>query len=473
MKNIYLKSFLAFLIMFSFSCEDINEDINSNPNDILISDVEDKLFLTGSQLANIQMQLGHLNRISGMYSGQLIGFSSLYSNIYGYALSTVESNSEWNALYVGVLTNMRSIQNNSSNNLLVGISQIIEGHAFGTAASLWGGIPYSESGNPEIEDPIFDSQTSVYDAAIAKLNAGISTLQSASSSSLSQDIYFGGNKDKWIEAAYTLIARFNLHKKDYAAAVSAANNGISTSSGDMQYNPPATQTGDMNLFATILNGSRAGDIGNSSGGSESYLLQLLNSSNSINRNNSKTDETARYGYYKINSSSGAANTGIIAETEPQNMVTFFENELILAEAKARQGGVADGLSHLNNVRSWLNSGSNLNDNHNSGGFKYEAYTASDFNSGGLENTDGIDPKSAFLREVIEERYVSGFGMHIPFNDARRLRKTDSAISVPFTLVLGPNPPYPERMPYAANELNSNSNAPAEDPGIFTKTQVNQ
>jgi len=473
MKNIYLKSFMAFLIMFSFSCEDINEDINSNPNDILTTDVENKLFLTGAQLANIQLQNGHLNRISGMYSGQLIGFSSLYSNIYGYSLSTVESNSEWNALYVGVLTNMRNIQANSSSSLLVGISQIIEGHAFGTAASLWGGIPYSEAGNPDIEDPIFDSQVSVYDAAIAKLNAGISTLGSASSANLSQDIIFGGNKDKWIEAAYTLIARFNLHKKDYGAAISAANNGISSASGDMKYNPPGTQTGDMNLFATILNGSRAGDIGNSSGGSESYLLQLLNSSSSNNRNNAKTDETARYGYYKINSSSGAANTGIIAETEPQNMVTFFENELILAEAKARQGGVADGLPHLNNVRSWLNSGSNLNDNHNSGGFKYEAYTASDFNSGGIENTDGIDPKSAFLREVIEERYVSGFGMHIPFNDARRLRKTDSAISVPFTLVLGPNPPYPERMPYAANELNSNANAPAEDPGIFTKTQVNQ
>jgi hypothetical protein len=29
------------------------------------------------------------------------------------------------------------------------------------------------------------------------------------------------------------------------------------------------------------------------------------------------------------------------------------------------------------------------------------------------------------------------------------------------------------MPYAATELNSNSNAPAEDPGIFTKTEVNQ
>ena len=72
---------------------------------------------------------------------------------------------------------------------------------------------------------------------------------------------------------------------------------------------------------------------------------------------------------------------------------------------------------------------------------------------------------------MEERYVSGFGMHMPFNDARRLRKSGSSFAVPFVLVDGPNPPYPERMPYSANELNSNSNAPA-DPGIFAKTEVN-
>ena len=201
MKKIFTKSILALLLVFSFSCEDLNEDINANPNDILITDVEDKLFLTGAQLANIQIQLGHLNRISGMYSGQLIGFSSLYSNIYGYALSTVESNSEWFALYVGVLNNMRQLQDNSTNSLLVGIAQIIEGHAFGTAASLWGGIPYSEAGNPEIEDPVFDTQVSVYNAAIAKITAGISTLQSTSSSSLSLAIASASSSSKAKDSA--------------------------------------------------------------------------------------------------------------------------------------------------------------------------------------------------------------------------------------------------------------------------------
>ena len=111
------------------------------------------------EYADAYNNLGNLlNRISGMYSGQLIGYSSLYANIYGYSLSTVEANDEWGQLYVGILTNMRYLQENSSSSQLVGIAQIIEGHAFGTAASLWGAIPYSEAGNPEIEDPVFDGQ---------------------------------------------------------------------------------------------------------------------------------------------------------------------------------------------------------------------------------------------------------------------------------------------------------------------------
>ena len=476
MKNKYSKILAVMLLASSFSCEKLVEGINENPNDILIQEVETKLFLTGGLLANIQIQLGHLNRISGMYSGQLIGFSSLYSNIYGFNLSTAESNDEWNDLYVGVMTNMRHIATNSKNPLLVGIAKIVEGHALGTSASLYGDIPYTEAGNPEISDPKFDPQIEVYKSAIALLDDGITTLGSASSLNLSQDIYFNGDKNKWIAAAYTLKARFYLHMKDYQNALSAAESGISSAAGDMKYYPRGATTtaeGDKNLFWTILEGSRAGDIGNSSDENESYLLQLLKGNSPNSRNHSKTDETARYAYYKIDSSGGKANEGIIEQFEPQNMVTYFETLLIKAECAARLGSVADGLPHLNEVRAWLNNGGNLNANFSSMPYRYEAFEVVDFDSGGIENPYEVSPKNAFLIEVIEERYVSGFGMHIPFNDARRLRKSDREIAVPFFLVLGPEPPYPERMPYPTNELNSNSNAPAEDPGIFTKTAVNQ
>jgi hypothetical protein len=475
MKKFIFKTIFIIGILLASSCESIVEDINSNPNDILISDVEEKLFLTGGLLANVQMQLGHLNRIGQMYSGQLIGFSSLYSNIYGFSLSTAEANSEWNALYVGVLTNMRNIASNSSNPLLVGIAQIVEAHAAGTAASIWGDIPYTETGNPDISDPAFDGQVNVYNAVLNLLDQGIANLQGAASSNLVEDIYYQGNKEKWIAAANTLKARFHLHKKDYAAAASAAASGISEASGDMRFYPKESNntSGDKNLFFTILEGSRAGDIGNSSGGVESFLIQLLDSNSAVSRNNSKTNEFARLGYYRINSTGGAANNGIVAGTEPQNLVTYFENELILAEAKARLGSIEDGLPHLNNVRAWLNSGGHLNKNHIGNTFKYEPYELADFNSGGIENPNGLNAKTAFLKEVIEERYVSGFGTHMAYNDARRLRKSDGQYAVPFFLVNGPNPPYPERMPYATNELKSNENGPKEDPGIFVKTEVNR
>ena len=472
MKNIYKFLIFISLVYTVFSCEDIVSDINENPNDLIVSDVQEKLFLTGGQLANIQLQCGHLNRVSGMYSGQLIGFAALYSNIYGYNLSTGESNDEWRALYGGVMTNMRHIRENSDSALLSGIAAIIEAHAFGTGASLWGDIPYSEAGISEIEDPIFDPQVNVYNSAIALLDEGINTLNGATSEPIDEDIYFNGNKDNWIAAAYTLKARFYLHQKDYSNALSAAQNGISSASGDLKFVPGNAVSGDTNLFWTILAGSRSGDLGNNLDGTESYLLQILDSSNALSRNHSKTDETARRAYYMIDAS-GSGNEGIIQEREPQNMVTFFENKLIMAEAAGRSGGVTEGLPHLNEVRNWLNSGGNLNASFIGKAFKYSPFEISDFNDGGIENPDKISPDDAFLREVIEERYVSGFGMHMPYNDARRLRKSDNAIAVPFIMVDADNTRRAERMPYAQNELNSNSNAPDEDPGIFSKTSVNQ
>lgn len=474
MKN--LKYFILSAFVFIISCEKMVEGVNDNPNDISVADVETKLFLTGGLLANIQVQLGHLNRISGMYSGQLVGFASLYSNIYGFNISTAESNSTWNAVYVGVITNMRHVVNTASSPLLKGIAKVVEAHAVGTAASLFGDIPYSETGNPEVSDPKFDSQKEVYSNVIALLDDAISTLSSASSVNLSEDVYFGGDKNKWIAAAHTLKARFYLHQKDYANALASAQNGISSASGDMKYIPRGSSNiaeGDKNLFWMILEGSRTGDIGNSSGSVQSYHLQMLDAASSISRNHAKTDETARLAYFKINSGGGSLNKGVIEQFEPQNMVTFFENQLIKAECAARNGGVAAGLPHLNAVRAWLNSGEGVNDNFSNLSFKYEPFVAADFDNGGIENKDGVDSKTAFLREVIQERYVTGFGTHIPFDDARRLRKSDASIAVPFILVNGKNPPFPERMPYADNELNANENAPAEDPGIFQKTAVNQ
>ncbi len=467
---------LLFLIILGVfvSCEDLVDGINDNPNDLTPEDVNPEFFLTGAMLANSVAQAGHMNRISGLYSGQLVGYTSLYSNIYGYSLSTAETVSTWSRIYIGVLPNVRTIREKAPDNLLlVGISKVIEAHAIGTIASLCGDVPYSQVFQVEVEDPAFDNQMSVFSSLIGLLDSGISDLSVAvSNDDLTQDIYFEGDAGKWLAAANTLKARYYLQMKDYAAAYTAAQNGISSADGSMKYIPrgdPALTEGDKNLFNEILAGSRTGDIGNDG----SYLMQILDPADASYRGNAKTDETARFGYYAIDQNGASDNLGIIEQFEPHNLVTFQENLLILAEAGARTIDFTTGMDHLNELRQYLNTGGFLNENFIGQAFSYSDYAAADFAAGGMENADNIDDTRALLREIIEERYISGFGMYMPFNDARRLRKSDGDIAIPIPFNNTSATQQPERLPYSDDELSSNENAPSQDPGLFETTMVNQ
>ncbi|MEM9686920.1 MAG: SusD/RagB family nutrient-binding outer membrane lipoprotein, partial [Bacteroidota bacterium] len=93
--------------------------------------------------------------------------------------------------------------------------------------------------------------------------------------------------------------------------------------------------------------------------------------------------------------------------------------------------------------------------------------------GGMENMDAIDTDRAVLREIIEERYVSGFSTYMPFNDARRLRASDSDVIVPFPLNNATTTVNPQRFLYPQDEIDGNSNIPNPIPDLFTVTPVNQ
>jgi hypothetical protein len=333
-------------------------------------------------------------------------------------------------------------------------------------------VPYSEIGQSAISDPKFDGQIEVLASLSTLLDGAISDLNGATSRKESFDIYFNGDKDKWIEAAYTLKARYALANKDYAGALAAAGNGISSSAGDMMYIPrgdAAINAGDKNLFYTIIAGSRAGDLGNAG----SFLLAILDSSDAKYRGNAKTNETARHGYYAIDESSASGNTGVIEQFEPQPIATYSENQLIKAEASARSG-FASGLSALNSYRAWLSGGGRLNATFDdAANYMYGAYVEADFTSGGMENADGVSKDKALLREIIEERYVSGFGSYMPFNDHRRLRGAgESDLVPPFPLNTVGATKHVERMQWSQGELSSNENAPT-DPGLYAKTAVNK
>lgn len=473
MKKIKQYLYIAIASVFLLSaCEDILKDVNDNPNQIVPDDIEARLFLTGAMLANSSGQAGHMNRTSGLFTGQLVGFTSLYSNIYGYSISTAESVSTWRAFYVGVIPNVRYIREKLPNDdLMQGIAKVLEANAVGTAASIFGDVPYSEIAT-NISDPVFDDQITVLQAMDALLDDAIVDLSTATSRTLDEDIYFEGDASSWLQAAYTLKARYLLMRKDYSGAMAAARNGIASADGNMMYMPrgdASVTEGDKNLFWEILAGARTGDIGNNG----SYMMQLLDNTSGVYRGNAKTDESARFGYYTIDENSAAGNQGIIEQFEPQNLATYQENQLTLAECAARIGTFDEALGYLNDYRTWLNGGGQLNDNFINQPFTYDAYVAADFAAGGMENADNINDIDALLREIIEERYISGFGSWMPFDDARRLRVTNPNIDVPFPFNTNTATAHPERLPYSFDELNTNSNSPADDPGIFIKTAVNQ
>ncbi|MDC6366070.1 MULTISPECIES: SusD/RagB family nutrient-binding outer membrane lipoprotein [Flavobacteriaceae] len=474
--KIYISIFCVFLMI---SCSESFEELNSNPNAITVDErLNPSLLIKGTMLADIAINVSHLQRISGMWSGQYRGEISLYLGLYNYDISSEESNSAWGYVYNGILKQNREIAKYYNLNgidrkglLISGITRVIEAHAVGTATMIWGDIPYSEVGVESIEDPKFDTQTEIYEALQNILDEAIILLGSPDTDDdLDEDIFFEGDKEKWLRTAYTLKARYYLQNKQYTEAYEAAQNGISEHDGSMRFTPLETGiVGTENLLYRFMIGSRIGFMS-----VEDTFFRDLLSIDEGSRRNDKTDEKARRNYLEAGGKSGTGSTNIInGEFTPMNLVTYQENLLILAETGARTISFEEGLNQLNLVREFLESEDSF-DIRFSGDVDdkiYEAYADEDFEAGGMENEDGIDKTRALLREIIEERYVTGFGTFMPWNDLRRLRtETDIVVPVPFNR--SGIEIHPQRFIISQNELNSNNNAPV-GLSIFEPMSINQ
>ncbi|MEB2777414.1 SusD/RagB family nutrient-binding outer membrane lipoprotein [Algoriphagus sp. D3-2-R+10] len=468
MKSIIKSSVLSLVSMISFmfsGCEQLVEGINENPNQLTLEEVDAGLFMNGAQLSNINIQLGPYSRMAAYYSGQLIGYEQVERFRYQYEV--VNTDFDWSG-YQSVVNPAREIRRRTEGNALYqGITKVLEAHVVGTYASLFGDIPYSEAIS-DVDDPVFDNQLVVFEKLQTLLDGAISDLENSSGQVIAQDFIFAGNRVKWLESAWTLKARYYMSTKQYEQAYQAALNGISLPRNSMRFTPLDLQGENSTknkYFIVLQNGPNLGT-------GDSYLMQLLDAENPVSRNNEKTNESARSAYYYIDRLNSTSNMGIAHELESQPLLTYEENLLILAESGARTQGLVVGLEHLNSLRAYLNSGAFLNINFAGLSHVYLPYLASDFEVGGMENMDGIDPIRALLREIVEERYVSGFTMFMPFDDARRLRKGDSDIAVPFPLNIPTATLNIERFLVPEDEMTTNENAPV-DPGLFSPTQVNQ
>lgn len=470
MKNIKQISFFVLLTLALGGCN-FYEGKNVDPD--APTAVNPDGLLKGIQLANIEVQLGQSQRILGMWTGQYRGVQLLYLALHEYNISAVESNETWNFTYQSVVKQSRIMREGLKDDpFYQGVGKIMEAHALGSLTAMFGDIPFSEiSQDEKFPNPKFDTQSSVYASIQTLLDEAIVDLKKITGTrTVANDLLFRGAYTKWIEVAFTLKGRYYMETKEYEKAYAASLTGISSGANSLKFIPPGTAIGDGNLMNMMI-ANRGGYFSTGT----TYLTRILGRTNAAgSRNNTKTVEDARSKYYTIPGTSSTTERGVAAQKAPMPLVIFEENLLNLAESGLRTRGIAEGLLQLNKLRAYLNiKGNAFTPIATTDTVRYDAYVAADFLAGGIENRSNLSQEKALLREIIEERYVSLYGQILPFNDFRRLAKSDADIrpAIPFN-----NPTitkHPERLIYAQSEINANPNLPKPIPGIYQVTEVNK
>jgi starch-binding outer membrane protein, SusD/RagB family len=468
MKKLKYIAIILSLTILGFGCN-LYEGKNVDPDAPTV--VNPDGLLKGIQLANIEVQLGQTQRISGMWTGQYRGVALLYLSIHEYNLSAEESNNTWNLAYQSVVKRCRVMRDGLKDDpFFQGVGKIMEAHALGTLTALYGDIPFTEIAQDEkFPNPKFEKQSAVYAGIQTLLDDAITDLKKITGTrTVANDILFKGAHLKWIEVAYTLKGRYYMETKEYDKAYTAALSGISTGANSLKFAPLGTAIGDGNLMNMMI-ANRGGYFSTGT----TYLTKLLGKTFVAgSRNNAKTTEDARSKYYLIGGSSSTTEKGVAAQKTPMPLVIYEENLLTLAESGMRTKGFAEGLLQLNKVRAFLTTKGNFTPITATDTVKYDPYVAADFAAGGIENKDNLTDDKALLREIIEERYVSLYGQILPFNDFRRLAKTDAALrpTLPFNSATATK--HPERLIYAQTEINTNPNLPKPIPDVFQVTEVN-
>lgn len=473
---------LSLATVLLFSCGELVDDLNQNPNNPTSAPYQ--FALTATEVGNIILHTGEPTRKAGIFAGQYTGIERQHLGYSNYNLVSSDFNSHWNTVFSSIVRNALVTQDLAKEQgiegITAGITQVLRAMALGTAGSLWGDIPFDQAGKLEFENPAFEDQITVYDKTQALLDEAISNLSTKTGRPIANaDIYFNGDPNAWIQVAYTLKARFYLQAKNYPAAYTAAQKGIGSDGSSKASNNLRSKHGtavdNANLnYQFFAIASRRNDLVTSD-----FFASLIDSNSSRNpipgnyRGNAKTNETARYDYLLQTTSIGiqpnTKTNGIAQINGDAAMVTYAENLLILAEAGARSD-FATGLKHLNEFRAYMATGGYLA-GPNLGNLKYDAYVQDDFNPGGIENKNSeLTANEALLREILEERYITLFGQIEVFNDVRRT-VGEAKVRVPVTPNTGSE--LPQRFLYPQSEIDANSSTPLPIPVLFQPTQVNK
>lgn len=232
---------LSLLLIGVNSCETAELEILENPNALAPGQADVNFYLN-----NIQVSLADFFESvteEGMEVTRILHmFGPLYSNAY----QAPQFNGAYNIAYSGILADIRAMEPLAEEQELymhLGMAKIMEAYVMITLVDYFGPMPYSEALlGTENTNPGLDSGEEIYSAMEALLNEAIEDLGKEEASKPDNDLYYNGNKQRWIDLANTLKLKMYVQTRlvdnTVAAKIDAIVAGgeyIKTTSRDFQF----------------------------------------------------------------------------------------------------------------------------------------------------------------------------------------------------------------------------------------------
>ena len=212
---------------------DINVDPN-NPSQATLPGL-----LSGSQVGLAFALGGEGTRMPASIVQHYAGHRAQPLDYAQYRITSSATDGTWTALY-NALMDIKELENKaaaSGNQAYLGVSKILQAHAFSVITDLFGDIPFSEAlqGRANIT-PAYDRQEDIYPALIIMIDDGVTALR-AGTETIKGDIVYRGDVTKWEKFANSLKLRLLNHlssRQPNAAANFLATNPslIDTSADD-------------------------------------------------------------------------------------------------------------------------------------------------------------------------------------------------------------------------------------------------
>lgn len=227
MKSILKKIVFIFLAILGFnSCSDFDE-INENPNAFTSDEVSAKFFMTELQIQLYapnrypywRAQLIHADRYAGHFT---FGFNgSWWTDALGYDYSSgyTDAAYDWMSGYLGKLSgfiNFVKEGGDLQNEKFYAIGLIMKGLYYQMYVDTFGMAPYTEAFDPDNITPKYDELSTIYQGTIADLDEAMEIIGDAEVSGegvellTNNDLFFGGDMQKWKKLANTLKLRMAL-----------------------------------------------------------------------------------------------------------------------------------------------------------------------------------------------------------------------------------------------------------------------